>query len=99
MCWKLAMKSSRKSPRSRKQTYDEAAEPRHLRFECDADGKVSFVEDKPPGYPAVGEPISDDIATFALRHRRVDIVVRYLRERPTRFNLTLADMLEAAPGS
>lgn len=73
-----------------------------MRSEVDADGNVSFVEQKPPGYPAVGEPISDDIAAFALRHRKVDIAARYLRETRTpskHFRFILADMLEGARDS
>jgi hypothetical protein len=94
------MKRVRKSPQSRKETYDEAAEPLHRHSKSDADGNVSFVTDR-KRYPAAGEPISDDIAAFALRHRRVDIVARYLRETSTpsqHFRLILADML-APPDS
>jgi hypothetical protein len=95
------MKPVRKPRQSKKETYDEAAEPQHPRSELDADGNVIFVTNK-KGYPAAGEPISDDIAAFALRHRRVDIVARYLRETPTlskHFRSILADMLEAPPDS
>src|SRR5262249_40855563 len=66
---RLAMKSIRKSPRSREETYDEAAEPLHWHSELDIDGNVIFVTDK-IGYPPAGEPISGEIAAFALRHRR-----------------------------
>lgn len=93
------MKSIRKSPRSREETYDEAAEPLHWHSELDIDGNVIFVTDK-IGYPRAGEPISAEIAAFALRHRRVDIVARYLRESPPqRFHSILADMLEPSPDS
>jgi hypothetical protein len=95
------MKRVRKSPQSRKETYDEAAEPLHRHSKSDAEGNVIFVTDK-KGYPAAGERISDDMAVFALRHRRVDIVARYLRETPTlskHFRSILADMLEAPPES
>src|SRR6266849_4824797 len=95
------MKRVRKSPQSRKETYDEAAEPQHWHSELGADGNVISVPDR-TGYPAAGEPISDDIAAFALRHRRVDIVARHLRETPTlspHFRSILADMLEAPSDS
>src|SRR5258708_14450809 len=95
------MKHVRKSPQSKKETYDEAAEPLHRHSKSDADGNVSFVTAK-KRYPAAGEPIRGDIAAFALRHRRIDIVARYLRETPTlskHFRLILADMLEAPPDS
>jgi hypothetical protein len=95
------MKHVRKSPQSKKETYDEAAEPLHRHSKSDADGNVSFVTDR-KRYPAAGEPISDDIAAFALRHRRVDIVARYLRETPTlskHFRSILADMLAPPPDS
>lgn len=95
------MKHVRKSPQSRKETYDEAAEPLHRRSELDADGNVIFVTDK-IGYPSSGEPISDEIAAFALRYRRVDIVARHLREASTlspHFRSILADMLEAPSDS
>jgi hypothetical protein len=55
-----------------------------------------------PGYPAPGEPISDEIAAEALRRRRVDIVAFYLRGTPClslRFRCVLADMLEAPASS
>jgi hypothetical protein len=95
------MKPIRKPPRSRKETYDEAVEPLHRHSELDADGNVMFVTDK-IGYPGAGEAISGDIAAFALRHRRPDIVARYLRETwtlPQRFRSILADMLEASSDS
>jgi hypothetical protein len=91
------MKRFGKSPQSRKETFDEAAEPLRWHSELDADGNVVFVTDK-IGYPDAGEPISDEIATFALRRRRVDIVARHLRETPLlskHFRSILADMLEA----
>ena len=91
------MKHVRKSPQSRKETYDEAAEPLHRRSELDADGNVVFVTHK-IGYPGPGEPISDEIAAFALRHRKVEIVARHLRETSTfspHFRSILPDMLEA----
>src|SRR5258708_33216180 len=93
------MKHVRKSPQSKKETYDEAAEPLHRHSKSDEN--VSFVTAK-KRYPAAGEPIRGDIAAFALRHRRIDIVARYLRETPTlskHFRLILADMLEAPPDS
>jgi hypothetical protein len=90
------MKSIQKSPRSRKETYDEAAEPVHWHSELGADGNVIFVIDK-IGYPKAGEPISAEIAAYALRHRRVDVVARYLDESllPEPFRSILTDMLAA----
>src|SRR5260370_11867630 len=95
------MKRVRKSRQSRKATYDEAGEPLHRHSKSDAEGNVISGTDK-KGYPDAGEGISDDRAVFALRHRRVDIVARYLRETPTlskHFRSILADMLEAPPES
>src|ERR1700674_2506132 len=95
------MKRVCKSPQSRKESYDGAAEPLHRHSELDADGNVIFVTDK-IGYPSPGEPISDGIAAFALRHRRVDIIARHLRETSTlsrHFRSILADMLEAPSDS
>jgi hypothetical protein len=54
------------------------------------------------GYPGPGERIDDEIAVYALRRRRVDIVARYLRETqclPLHFRCILADMLEAPADS
>jgi hypothetical protein len=93
------MKSSRKSSRSRKQTYDEAMEPLHSYSE--RDGNVRSGMGK-TGYPPAGEPVSDQIGVFTLRHRRADIVARYLRETETfskHFRSILADMLDPSPGS
>ena len=95
------MKRVRKSRQSRKETYDEAAEPLRLRSELDPDGNVRFVTDK-KGYPAAGEPVSDEFAVLALRRRRADIVARHLRETSTlskHFRSILADMLEARANS
>jgi hypothetical protein len=95
------MKPVRKSPRSRQVSYDEAAEPLQGRYYRRADSKEIFVPLK-TGYPGPGEPIRGEIADFALRHRRVDIVARYLRETrclPLNFRCILADMLEAPVNS
>jgi hypothetical protein len=78
-------------------SYDEAAEPLQRRSYGLADGSVIFLTEK-TGYPGPGERINDETAVFALRHRRVDIVARYLRETkclPLHFRYILADMLEA----
>jgi hypothetical protein len=95
------MKPVRKSPRSRQVSYDEAAEPLQMRSYSRADGKVIFVPHK-TGYPGPGERIDDETAVSALRHRRPDIVARYLRETrhlPLHFRCILADMLEAPVNS
>src|SRR5260370_25662093 len=65
------MKRDRKSPQSKKETYDEAAEPLHRHAKSDADGNVSFVTDR-KRYPVAGEPISDNIAAFALIPNPID---------------------------
>jgi hypothetical protein len=89
------MKPVRKSRRSKQVSYD-AAELLQGRSYGLADGSVIF--DIQAGYPGPGEPIRAETAVFALRHKRVDIVARYLRETrclPLNFRCVLADMLEA----
>jgi hypothetical protein len=73
------MKPDRRSRRSKQVSYDEAAEPLQRRSYGLADGSVVFLTQK-TGYPGPGERIDDETAVFALRHRRPDIVARYLRE-------------------
>jgi hypothetical protein len=95
------MKPVRKSGTSKQASYDEAAEPLKGGYYRRADGKEIFVLLE-SGYPAPGEPIDDEIAVYALRRRRVDIVARYLRETeclPLHFRCILADMLEAPADS
>jgi hypothetical protein len=95
------MKSVHKSRRSKQESYDEAAEPLQERLYRRPDGKEIPVPLK-TGYPGPSERIGADMAVFALRHRRVDIVARYLRETkcfPLHFRCVLADMLEAPTNS
>src|SRR6516162_4741643 len=76
---RVRMKPARKSRRSKQEIYDEAAEPLHGNFCRRPDGKEIFVPLR-AGYPGPGEPINEEMAAFALRHRRADIVAGYLRE-------------------
>src|SRR5260221_8967985 len=90
------MKRVRKSPQSRKETYDEAAEPLHRHSKSDAEGNVIFVTDK-KGYPAAGERISDDMAGFTLKPIRGGICTRVLNRTPPLsydFPLFLAGLVE-----
>jgi hypothetical protein len=95
------MKQVRKSRKSDQLIYDEAVEPLQGRLYRRPDGKEILVPLK-TGYPGPGEPINVEMAVFALTHRRVGIVARYLRETkcfPQRFRCVLADMLEASDNS
>jgi hypothetical protein len=95
------MKPVHKLRKSKQVSYDEAAEPLQRRSYLLANGSVIFLTRK-TGYPGPGERIDDETAVFALRHRRPNIVARYLREArhiPLHFRCILADMLEAPANS
>ncbi len=95
------MKPIQKLRKSKQVSYDEAAEPVQRRSYGLAHGSVIFLTQK-TGYPGPGERINDETAVFALRHRRSDIVARYLREArriPLHFRCILADMMEEPDNS